>query len=357
MTGRAPDQGRPQSADGPAFVADPRIAWRILLRAELPTTPAAGALTQRFEVLAAGQGWGVPPPVVHDHDPDRLALRLAEQADAPLVLGIAGRELVVSASHAHLDGLGLLRVLEELGWDPVTSDARGVDDQPPAGRFWSVAARRAAEVALRPPARVALPQPRPHQPGDTMVRLRVPAEVGTSRLVHAAVRAVVEHNRAADHPSRHVAVAIGAGRTSPAGAPLADRSALLRLRDVERLEQEQVARALRDAPWVPPPTANAASRPALETALRVLAPRLGSTLLVSHLGRVTAPQVESLAFYPVTAGGTGLALGAVTHRGATVLTLRARARDWDAGALMQLLERMPAALARGVEGGSGPDTR
>lgn len=351
MTGRTPDQGGTRGTGEHAFVADPSIAWRIVLRAVLPATPAPEALTERAEALAAGQGWEVPPLVVHDQHPDRLALRLAEEAGPPLVVGVAGRELIVSASHAHLDGLGLLTVLEELGWDPVASDARGVDDRPPAGRFWSVAARRAAEVALRPPARVAPPPPRPDQPGDTMVRLRVPAEVRTARLVHAAVRAVVEHNRAAGLPSRHVAVAIGAGRTAPPGAPLADRSALLRLRDVERLEQHQVAQALRDAPWVPPPTASATSRPALETALRVLAPRLGSTLLVSHLGRVTAPQVESLAFYPVTAGGTGLSLGALTHRGATVLTMRARARDWDPPALQELLERVAAELAFGAEAG------
>jgi hypothetical protein len=78
--------------------------------------------------------------------------------------------------------------------------------------------------------------------------------------------------------------------------------------------------------------------------MRLLARRLGSTLLVSHLGEVTAPRVERLAFHPVTAGGTGIALGAVGHRGRTVLTLRARAADWDADGLERVLEAVGGRL-------------
>ena len=78
--------------------------------------------------------------------------------------------------------------------------------------------------------------------------------------------------------------------------------------------------------------------------MRVLARRLGSTLLVSHLGEVTAPHVERLAFHPVTAGGTGISLGAVGHRGRTVLTLRARAADWDADGLERVLEAVGGRL-------------
>ena len=69
----------------------------------------------------------------------------------------------------------------------------------------------------------------------------------------------------------------------------------------------------------------------------MLAPRLGATLLVSHLGDVTTSAAGALAFYPVTAGGTGLSLGAVGHGGSTVLTLRGRASRWDAASLEALL--------------------
>ena len=49
-------------------------------------------------------------------------------------------------------------------------------------------------------------------------------------------------------------------------------------------------------------------------------------------------------FHPVTAGGTGISLGAVGHRGRTVLTLRARAADWDADGLERLLEAVGGRL-------------
>ena len=75
-----------------------------------------------------------------------------------------------------------------------------------------------------------------------------------------------------------------------------------------------------------------------KVAQRLVAPRLGSTLLVSHLGTIDAPEeVSELAFYPVTGGGSGLALGAATTRERTTLTLRARASQHDDEGLQRLL--------------------
>ena len=82
--------------------------------------------------------------------------------------------------------------------------------------------------------------------------------------------------------------------------------------------------------------------------MRALAPRLGSTLLVSHLGAVTAPAASELAFYPVTAGGTGVSAGLLTHGGGTTLTLRARARQWDEAALGGLLDDALTVIGQGA---------
>ena len=79
-------------------------------------------------------------------------------------------------------------------------------------------------------------------------------------------------------------------------------------------------------------------------AMRALAPRLGSTMLVSHLGSVTTDAATDLAFYPVTAGGAGLSLGAVTQNDSTTLTLRGRASRWDDDTLTGLLTRVTEAL-------------
>ena len=79
--------------------------------------------------------------------------------------------------------------------------------------------------------------------------------------------------------------------------------------------------------------------------MRLLSARLGSTVLVSHLGRVTAPGVERLAFYPVTGGGSGLSLGVVGHGARTTLTLRARGRRHDTEGLQAILEPLCAQLS------------
>jgi hypothetical protein len=183
------------------------------------------------------------------------------------------------------------------------------------------------EAALTPPATVAA-GPRDDGHGDGFVRVTVPGRVPLSELVRASVAAVRDHNR--DHGSRtdRIAVAIGASRVGGSAPTVADRSALLRLRNVERLPGDALREAIRSAvPEPPPPGADGRSRlmaRVATTAMGVLSTRLGSTLLVSHLGEVEADGVEDLAFYPVTGGGSGVSLGAVGLRGSTVLTLRGR---------------------------------
>ena len=331
----------------PGWVADPTIPWRILLTAALRDA-ALGPddVQERLAALAAAQGWPLAR-VRHADDARRLAVDLASAEEAPVVVGLVGRSLVVSAHHAHVDGLGLLDVLSALTGADVRSSARGVGDRDPAGRFATAAARRLAEVALAPPATVAaLRAADARREGDVLVEASVPGEVRTARLVHAAVAAVVAHHARPGRRARRVAVAVGAGRPPLPGdeGRIADRSALIRLRDVERCSLPEVEAALRAAPLQPAPSSGGAGGRVVSTALRVLSRRLGSTLLVSHLGAVTAPGVEHLAFHPVTAGGTGLSLGAVGLGDRTVLGLRARASSWDDDGLEQLLEAVVAKL-------------
>ncbi|RHW25119.1 hypothetical protein D0Z08_20710 [Nocardioides immobilis] len=302
------------------WVADPTIGWRILLTATLPEAP--GIPADRTAATAA-----------------ELRRALVMPAPEPVLVGVAGRDLVVSAHHSTVDGLGLLRILEQLGYGPATSAARGVGDRPAGHGYVGTVARRLAEAAFRRPA--AIPPPRTGAPvaGDTMVEAEVPGSVRTAEIIHAAGRAV-----AALGARRHVAVAVGARRAA-VGDDLQDRSVLLRLRDVELLDLAGIERALREAPVERPPVSRSGAVDRVAAAgMRVLARRLGSTLLVSHLGEVTAPQVDRIAFHPVTAGGTGISLGAVGHRGRTVISLRARASDWDADGLERVLEAVVGRL-------------
>ncbi|HWM73130.1 MAG TPA: hypothetical protein VNQ53_05285, partial [Nocardioides sp.] len=92
------------------WVADPGIGWRILLTAYLPEPPDPGAVLGRLTELSTQQEWHGTTEVRRDDDVDALRARLID-SPAPVLAGIAGSAMVVSAHHASVDGLGLLDVL------------------------------------------------------------------------------------------------------------------------------------------------------------------------------------------------------------------------------------------------------
>jgi len=84
---------------------------------------------------------------------------------------------------------------------------------------------------------------------------------------------------------------------------------------------------------------------------KVLSARMGSTLLVSNLGLLRGPPgLGSVEFYPVAHGRSGVALGAASVGDRTVLTLRARRRDFDEEDLRDLLTRIAGRLPETLPG-------
>jgi hypothetical protein len=326
------------------WVADTGIGWRILLTATLAPPPDAGAVLDRLTELFTRQLWPGAAEVRADDDLEALRSRLTD-ATTPVVLGIAGPALVVSAHHAYVDGLGLLDVLSEVTGRPAATRVRGVAERPMRDGLVRASGRRLAEAAFRPPAKIASTEPAGGG-GDVFAETTVSGPWRTADVVNAAVRGVVRHNQGAGRRTRHVAVAVGAGRPRPDDEPIANRSALIRLTDLEGRSAEEIAELLRTAPLEPPPVARSkAGTRALNGGVRVLSRRLGSTLLVSHLGEVIAEAATGLAFHPVTAGGSGVSLGAVTLDGSTTVTLRARAARWDRAGLERLLDEIVAGLS------------
>lgn len=331
------------------WVADPAIGWRILLTARLAETPDGADLAERLTAITGQQGWPAPPPLRVRTDLRTLQRELVAADPAPLVVGLCDGHVVLSAHHGAVDGLGLLTLLERLGAGPVRSGARGVGARTTTGGAARTTTRRLREALLRPPARVTPPPGVLAASGDVLVERTLPGAHRTAALVAAASRAVVSHEQARGRTAAHVAIAVGAVREQAPDAatgPVADHSVLLRLTDVEQLDADGITAALAAAPVQTPPAGggNPLLARAAAAGLRALAPRLGSTLLVSHLGEVTAPGARGLAFHPVTAGGTGLSLGAVGHDGTTTLTLRGRASAWNDNGLEQLLEAVVSLL-------------
>lgn len=334
----------------PRWVNDPGIAWRILLTAELVDPPSRDVLAARLATLCRDQGWDPPPAPLEADSTAALRARLSTEHDAPVLLGTAGRGLVISAHHSRADGIGLLRVLGTLTTTQVSAPARGIGDRPTTGSVTRTAATRLVEAVVRPQSRLSLGSARPSGPADTMVEARVPGQWRTADVVRAAARGAVTFQSARGRTGRRITISVGAARPS-ASDRIADRTALLRLRDVERLDRAQIVDLLRTAPVQTPPVLAVDPRlgrvadQAVATGMRLLRPCLGSTLLVSHLGGVVAPGTERLVLHPVTAGGSGVSLGSVSIADSDETMLSLRARPGHAGTA-DGLERLLEAIVR-----------
>ena len=335
------------------WLADPSVDWRIVLAAELSRPIEAADVERRLAGLHEHQGWSGESRFVagaEHRDPDGLLHAVARGAgSAPVAAGVDGTELVVSAEHQYLDGLGLLAVLTELTGVPARSAARGLAPRSAERSLPAEVARRLAEVAFTPPARVARTRDgnasdtaSSAAQGSTYADLLLDRRAGVTDLVHATARAVVELNRARGVRSRRVAVAVGASTVGGAAPRLADDSALLRLRDAEKADPATIREFLRSSPTLPSPGRSLEGSAAWVTraaalGMRVLGPRLGSTVTVSHLGDVTA-EVDALRFYPVAGGASAVSLGAVTLDGRTRITARARHDEHSPDGLRTLLD-------------------
>ncbi|MCW2815336.1 MAG: hypothetical protein JWN84_2791 [Nocardioides sp.] len=339
------------AADEPApWLADPTVEWRIVLTADLPTESSTDQVTRRLHDLNRRLGAAPGPGLVASGPGETLLTAVTRSyPDVPVAAGLEGTHLVLAGEHRFVDGLGMLAVLSELTDVPAASAARGLGprDEP---TFVTEVARRLVEVAVRPPARVApTADDEEAATGSTFADLLLDRRVGVTELIDAAVRGVVAFNRERGQRHRRVAVAVGASAVGGGHVAVADHSALLRLRSAERLDQDAIRTFLASAPTVPSPGQSVGGSSPWMTragavAVRVLGPRLGSTLTVSHLGDVTSP-AGSLAFYPVAGGSSGVALGAVTHDGRTRITLRGRRSKHSAEGLEALLALVAAPLS------------
>lgn len=327
-------------------LGDPRIPWVVLLDLNLPAgPPATEVVADRLTALADEAGW---PPIsagaVRTGARRDLLGALAADGSEILRAGLHQDGLVLAARHDALDGLAMLTAAGRLLGEDVRSTARGVDSARLGAGSTGALLRRAWEVGIRPPARVA-GSTSPPRPGDAFAAITIDGAPRTADLVHAGARAVVGWNHQHGSATKRVSVAVGVSTVGGTSSTLSDRSAFLRLTGVERRSVESIRDELATAPLQP--GGGGSARPILATvsglALRLAAPRLGSTLLVSHLGTIDS-DIPAPAFYPVTGGGSGLSLGAATTRGRTTITVRARGSQHHDEHLERLLALVVDAL-------------
>jgi len=312
------------------------------VHARLDTTPDAARIRGR---VAAG--WrpdlGPVPPVVGVSDEKPVPGLRAQFADRPydderprVRLARSPNSLLLAAHHSALDGLGLLALLGIILDAPVRSGAKGLAQPPPersTGVFVRRAASRLGEAAFSPPARIA-PDRRGSDPGDHLLEASVPGLTGgTATLLSAAALATDDWNAVRSPTAGRVVIAVGLSQRAGSDPTLADESAYARVVIAGR--DPIAARLALDSAHPEPPPPSGSRTVALAARLgRPLSGRLGSTLLVSNLGRIEAPEgVQAIGFWPVAHGRSGVSLGVASVGNATMLGLRARRASFtDAGA-------------------------
>ena len=78
--------------------------------------------------------------------------------------------------------------------------------------------------------------------------------------------------------------------------------------------------------------------------VRVLRHRLGATAMLSNLGVVSGPGIESVVMFPASSGPRAVAVGLASTAAATTLSLRTRRRDFTATEHTALLDAVSARL-------------
>ena len=326
---------------GTTWVGDPAVAWTPAVSVRRPDGVDATSLTAAFEVLAERLPGGLPPaPVTTVAEEGLLLGAVTGRSPHPVQVCLSPTRLAISVDHSVGDGLSLLALLTALTGRAATSGAAGVGDRPPRYGFVSARLRRVGEALVSPPSEIAPTRRTPGADGDVFASAVVERRLGTAALVAACAAAA--DGLVVPSRLRRTRVAIGVSRPGGAEPVLGDQSALLRL-GPRQLHSVEAARAALRSQGTEPAAADPvyddrAWLATLTSRLQAgLAGRLGSTYLVSHLGELDT-DLEDVAFFPVTGGGSGISLGAAVQGGHTLLTVRGRGARHDPAGLSRILD-------------------
>lgn len=329
------------------WAGDSSITWSIGIRAQLTQPVPAAELRDRWHALARTYPHlGTVGEVESRADDTTLEQLLSERFTGGRVLRIAAdrHRLVVVAEHTAVDGLGLLAVLAALTASDVRSLAQGLGARR-AKPFAIAGAMRLWEAIVAPPTAVSASGVRDGP--EVVATSTLQRQLRTAAVVAAVGRAVAGWNTARDQPGQRLTIAVGATRASRAIPTPDDDSSYLRIRNVEALSEADIARALRTAAPEPRTAEGVRVSGALANVVAWLSRRLGSTVLVSHLGQVEGDAVRSLEFYPVTGGRSGVSVGAASVGDQTTITMRARGGEHTPADLGDLLGQVVDELAAG----------
>jgi hypothetical protein len=321
---------------------DPDVTWSIVLMLELAHPVSAEEILDRVPGLFAAHPHLGLRPQVERLDPTTLDSFANDpfRDELPLVrlaLDDAGHHFLVAAHHGAVDGLGLVGLAGRLLGLELGTSAQGLRRTGAEPGFVEGSFRRLHEVVLRPPERFL--GARREAQGDHLLSSGLPSRrQGTSALALAGLKTLRAWNPVPTSRSQPV-IALGVSRRSGMPTPRPDRDTAytrLRVRGVDSLAG--MADLLsRTEPEPDFPVTDARGLGAV--LVRLLARRLGASMLVSNLGMMPGQHVTAASFWPVASGPNGVSLGLVSTASVTTVTVRAR-RGWfgegDAAALLDL---------------------
>lgn len=339
---------------------DPTVTWSIVLRITLAQPLSTAQVQSRWEAMASehpGVGRAGTVCVAESVDAGE---RLGPFSDRPygdtdpllrVALGSDGTVLLVAVHHGAMDGLGLLGAAGRLAGVDLPSNARGVPSDADATNFWVASLRRLVEALVRPPMRLLSRRAR-RGAGDVLVSRDLGGSRGGSAvLLLAAARAGRVWNASAPRRARRgrLVVAMGLSRRPGTPMPPPDRdTAYVRL-DAHTLDDlaaaGEVLAGTQPEPAFPPSEGFGIG----PLVTKVLASRLGSTVLVSNLGVVSGSGLMGLEFWPVPAGPAGVTIGLATTPTSSTVTVRVRRPWFDADAAERLGDLVAREFSRAVD--------
>lgn len=337
---------------------DPDVTWSIVLALALAQPLSREQLDAAVTDLVARHPHLGASPAVVTFAPDDEVRVLIDVADRPygdhdsllrVALSEDGRTLVVAAHHGAVDGLGMLGVASALTGLDLSSSARGVTRDAQPDNFLRRSVVRVGEALFRPPLRLAAQAG--SGAGDVLVSRTVEAaRPGSAALVAAAASAVRRWNAA--HPGARggrLLVSMGLSRRPGTPVPSPDRdTAYVRLA-ADRVTTTAGAAAVLAATEPEPAFPETDGGGLAPRVMRLLANRLGSTVLVSNLGRIADPGVAELRFWPVASGPAGFAIGLASAAEVTTVTVRLRGRWFVAEAAERVADLVAAELVSAAQ--------
>jgi hypothetical protein len=343
------------------FYGDVAVSWSIMVDARLTAAVEPEVLRERLvDVVRENPHLGLPPrfEVVAPADLDHVRQVFADEPygnQEPLVRGAVdttGRRVLVAVHHGAADGFGMLAILSRLLDTDLRSSTRGVLGAVPHTSFVRSSVGRLVEAAFRPPQRF--------EPdvvtgtggeGDWIVERNIDAlKPGTPAMVVAVRLALLDWNAVQGRRShRPVVIAVGASKRDHTQAPSPDReTAYLRLADVDVSASAKARELLMATPPEPDfPVSTGLGIAPMVT--KVLRNRLGSSALVSNLGRVDGRGVvDHIVLFPCATGPSGVAVGLTSVDGTTNLLVRARRADLSETAAREIHARIARHLEAGI---------